>query len=566
MALPIAVKQYFSLLRTLLKNTFSISIKGEKDKIRGVKKLGKIGVIVLIIFGCACLLGYLVTMGMELTLASINSGTVVELQYGFVAVAQLTVLFFGIGALINNLYFAKDNNLLSSLPFENGVIFGAKFTLTYLGELLFAALVYLPLTITSGAVLMANGYGISWVFFLIVFVNLLFIPALPLMVATLISQPMMLLVSRLKRKSVGGSIAMALFYVAFFILYFMLVMGTSFIGEEGAFDGNIIGVFVGLKKGTIFNYPLVEALLGNNVALNLLIYLAGVLVILAISILLSLLFYKKAILNGSEGDGKVAVKVKDSGNKSNSFIKSYILKDLKILIHTPQLFINLIMLVAMPPIVLFFMSGMMSEDPATGEVMNTTMFIVAFATYLVSLLSCVGNPFAYIGFSLEGKNLYMLKALPLSHKEIIKAKFIFASIITVIASVVLGIVYPLASSVKNAIAIIGLPIQALVTGLSFNAMGLYFDLKNPNLHWTNLNEITRNNLKTAKPMMLYLLLSFLYLIIGIMLAVFSDVIQLNEYLTLGIYYLICLISPSVILVVYIKRLFNSEELYRKIGG
>ena len=51
-----------------------------------------------------------------------------------------------------------------------------------------------------------------------------------------------------------------------------------------------------------------------------------------------------------------------------------------------------------------------------------------------------------------------------------------------------------------------------------------------------------------------------------MLAVFSDVIQLNEYLTLGIYYLICLISPSVILVVYIKRLFNSEELYRKIGG
>ena len=116
------------------------------------------------------------------------------------------------------------------------------------------------------------------------------------------------------------------------------------------------------------------------------------------------------------------------------------------------------------------------------------------------------------------------------------------------------------------IAIIGLPLQALITGLSFNAIGLYNDLKKPNLSWTNINEITRNNLKTAKPMMLYLLLSFLYLIIGIIIAVFGEALQLDEYLLIGIYYVICLMSPSVILVVYIKKLFNSEELYRKIGG
>ena len=568
MPLPVSVKQYLSLLITLLKNTFSISIKHEKDKsVKGIKRLGKIGVILLIIFGGACILGYLVTMGIELTVASINSGTVTELQYAFIAIAQITVLFFGIASLITNLYFAKDNKLLNSLPFENGVVFVAKFTLTYLGELLFSCLVYLPLTITSGVVLLSYGYNIDWSFFLVAIINLLFIPALPLLLATLISQPVMFVVSRLKRKAIGSSIAMAIFYVAFFVLYFTLVMSTSSIGEEGLFDNEIIGLFVGLKKATIFNYPLVEAILGSKVALNLLIYFGGVLALLAISLLISLFFYKKALLSNEEGEGKRVVKVKDGENKIYSFMKSYMLKDLKMLLHTPQLFINLIMLIVLPSVVLFFMQGAFRADPEmVGETMNTDTFIVAMGTYLVSLLSCAGNPFAYLGFSLEGKNLYMLKSLPVSAKDIIKEKYAFASMVTLIASAVLAICYPFASGTKNAVAIIGLPVQAFVTGVSFNAIGLYNDLKKPNLTWTNINEITRNNFKTVKPMMLYLLLSFLYLIIGIMLAVFGEALAISEYLTIGIYYLICLTTPSIILVVYLKKLFNAEELYRKIGG
>ena len=567
MVAKVAIKQYFSLLISLLKNTFSISIKQEKDKsVKGFKRLGKVGVILLALLGGGAILAYLVTMSIELTVASINSGTVNELQYAFIALAQITVTFFGIASLISNLYFAKDNKLLLSLPFENGVVFGAKFTLTYMGELLFATLVYLPLVTTSGVVLINHGDDIGWSFFLVEIINLLLLPAFPLLVATLISQPIMWLVSHMKRKSIGNSITMAIFYVAFFVLYFALVMGTSSIGENGVLDSGVISLFVNLKKVTIFNYPLVEALIGNKTALNLLIYVAGVIVAVALATLLSIFFYKKALLKNEEGDGKTIVKVKNSENKSNTLLKSYMIKDLKMLIHTPQLFINLILLVVLPSVVLFFMRGAFTADAEMAEAMNPNFFLVAMATYLVSLLSCAGNPFAYIGFSLEGKNLYMIKSLPISAKDIIKEKFLFASSITLLASVVLGICYPFASGIKNAVAIIGLPLQGLVTGLSFNAIGLYSDLKQPNLTWTNINEITRNNLKTIKPMMLYLLLSFLYLIIGIIFAVFSEALKLDEYLLMTIYYLICLIAPTIIISIYFKKLFNSEDLYRKIGG
>lgn len=567
MNFKVALTQYATLVKTLLINTLKSSFKNERVmKVRGIKKLGSVGVALLALLGVSGVLFYLVSIGVELTIASINSGTVEELQYGFIALAQLSVTFFGIASLMSNLYFSKDNALLNSLPFEEGVVFGAKFTLTYLGELLFAGVVYLPLATTSGVVLMLNGYSVSWTFFLVEIVNFLLIPALPLLIASIIAQPVMLLVANLKKKTLGVSIVTALGYIAFFALYFPVVLGTSSIAESGALDGNAVAIFVNLKKATIFNYPLVNALLGNNEVVNILIYVLGVCVSLALAVGISVYFYKKATLRGGEGEYKSVKKVKNNLNENKSLVKSYFYKDFKTLLHTPQLFVSVLMTTLMPMLVIFFMNTAFKADMEIGEEMDVELFIVALATYMVSLLMAVGNPFAFIGFSLEGKNLYMIKSLPISIKDIVKTKFIFSATITLVASAVITIGYPLASGMRNAVTIIGLPLQALASGLSFSAIGLYSDLKNPNLNWTNVNEITRNNLKVAKPMLLYVGLSFAYMIIGIMLAVFKTALNLDVTIILAVYHGVCLIAPAVVLAVYIRRLWNAEELFRRIGG
>jgi len=568
MNFKVALTQYATLLKTLLMNTFRSMVNRDKkvEKVRGIKKLGTVGVVLLALFGIISVLAYLITMGIELTVAAINSGVVEELQYGFIALAQLSVMFFGIASLMSNLYFSKDNSLLNSLPFENAVAFGAKFSLTYLGELLFSAVIYLPLATTSGVVLISNGYDVNWTFFLVEIVNFLLIPALPLLIASVITQPVMLIVSSLKKKTLGSSIVSALGYLAFFAIYFPVVLGTSSIGESGVMDNNAVAIFVNLKKVTIFNYPLVKAMFGENSAVNIIIYLAGVCIALAIAIIISVYFYKKAITRGAEGEYKTAKTTKTSNNESKSIIKSYLFKDWKILLHTPQLFVSAVLMSLMPIVVVFFMNTAFSSDMSLEEEMNPQFFMVALATYMVSLMMAVGNPFSFIGFSLEGKNLYMIKSLPISIKDIVKAKFIFASAVTIVATIVLTIGYPLASGIKNAVAIIGLPLQALISGLSFSAIGLYSDLRKPNLSWTSVNEITRNNMKVAKPMFLYVGLSFVYMIIGIMLAVFGDVFKLEETLMFAIYHIICIIPPSVVLAVYVRRLFNAEELFRRIGG
>lgn len=566
MTFKIAFNQYITLLKASFINLFGLSKNEKAEKVRGIKKLGKGGVILLTAFGFLSILAYLVINSVELTKAAMNSGFVQELHYGIIALAQISVLFFGLAGLINNLYFAKDARMLSVLPFKEGVVFSAKFTLTYLAELAFAGIIYLPLATTSGIVLLNYGYPISWTFFLVEIVIFLFIPAIPLFIANLVSQPLMWIVSKLKNRTMASTIGMALCYVAFFIVYFPMVMGLEGVAEEGALSGGIVSILVNLKKSTIFNYPLVEALLSQNTLLNLFIYFAGVIVILGVTIALSLLFYKKALLYLGEGGGHVKNKVKKGENKANSLIKSFILKDFKVMMGQPQLFLSIILVIILPCIVVFFLNSSFVGVPDTEAGMDTKFFLVAIATYLVSMLACVGNPFGYVGFSLEGKNLFVLKSMPISIKDLIKAKLYFACALTLISSVILLVAFPLVSGVNNAIVIVCLPLQSLLSGVAFNSMALYSDLKKPNLTWTNVNELTRNNFKVMKPMFLAMGLSFAYMIIGIMLAVFKDMLSLNDYLFYAIYYAICMIAPIAILSVYLKKLLNAEELFSKIGG
>lgn len=561
------VKQYATLLKTLILNLVKSSFnENKREKLSNKKKIGKAGVIFLVLVGVFGILAYLVMMGIELTIASINSNMVEELQYGFIALSQIMVVFFGVIALVNNLYSARDTALLSVMPFRSGVIYGAKFTISYLSELLFSALIYLPLAITSGIVLINYGYPISWSFFLVSIINFLLIPAIPLLVATLLSQPIQLFVNGLKRKTLGKSIVTALFYIVFFAIYFILVLGVSTIGESGALNYGAISVFTNLKKITIFNYPLVQALIGKDVAVNLLIYIGGVIVVLALSIILSTLFYRKSIMKGEEGDSGMLSQKKKGQNLTKSVVKSYIHKDLNTLLHTPNLFINVLMGIVLPAVFLFLVSSFLGSENEMSQSMNVEIFTISFATYFVSLMCCAGNPFAYIGFSLEGKNLYMIKSMPIGIKDIVKAKYIFACIVVFVSTVIITIVFPFATGIKSVVALIGLPLHSMVSGLSFGAMGLYSDLKNPNLKWTNINELTRNNMKVAKTMLLFVGFSFLYLVVGIVIAVFTQVFGLNGDLMISVYYCLCILVPAIVLLVNIKRLFNSEEIYRRIGG
>lgn len=555
--------QYKSLLRVLIKNSFNI---GRLTK-KGGKK-GKIVAAVGIGFALVSLCAYAVMMTVMLAFSMGAQGMTKELLYGLLFAGQMVVLFFGTFAVMSYMYFSKDNTLLASLPINSRALFLAKITMAYISEIFFAALIAVPTLTTAGIVGIINGFGIPWYFFLIEILAVIVIPVVPLLLITLLSMPLMYVISFLKRRAFGNGIVMAILYIAVMAMYFLMIgsFSTMTENEQGQMmlPAATIGAFKGIKNATIFNYPLVEALTGNSPIVNILIYLGGIAVLLGVSVLLASAFYKRAVAILAEGQvsskkSKKTVEFVESG----SVFRTFILKEVRTLTHTPVLFMSTILGLVLCPIIIFFMSYTMS--PA-NEAMpgGNKMFMVGMITYISFLLTSSTNQIAVIGFSREGRNLHVLKSLPISVRTIVNGKMAFASAVTVIGALVIGIVFPIASGIRSPIAIIGLPLVTLIGGLGMNCMGLNNDLKNPNLKWNNVSELTRNNRRIIKPMLVAVGVGLLYMVLGIGLSMQAAVQGELLYL---LYYGICLVPVSIISVISYKRLYaDPEALFDRIEG
>jgi ABC-2 type transport system permease protein len=185
-------------------------------------------------------------------------------------------------------------------------------------------------------------------------------------------------------------------------------------------------------------------------------------------------------------------------------------------------------------------------------------------TYLCLIASFSANQAAVIGFSREGKNLFMLKTLPVSAKAMVDSKFYFATAISVMIAVLAGVTSAVMLKERTAAGIIGLPLTIIVGGIGINCMGLRNDMKNPNLNWTNVNELTKNNMRSMKPMLMGVGIGILYMILGI---VFAMQDSLKGELLYTIYYAICNVPLAILAYLCYKRLYDdAEQLLERIEG
>ena len=563
--------RYVALTKILTKDSFGLTKHTKQQNDVGVSKakkaLGKVGLAVVAVL----VLIVMIVSTVSMTLSAENSGIVEEMVYGLIAAGQLIVLFFGTILALNTLYFNKDNPLLSSLPIEPSVVFSAKFTVTYLSELAFSALILVPIMTTAGVTLTIVGYAIPWFWYLIEIFAVIVTPVIPLVVVSLISMPLMFLVSYMRNKNTLKTIANLLVYGLSMVIYFaiMTLAQTTVDEESGMMTSGGIALFEGIKRATIFNYPLVNAMLGNNAGLNTLYYALGIIALLAVAIVVAGLLYKRALALQSEGGATTDKKKSNKTKKESiklSIAKSLAIKEFRIILHNSTLLINALMGVFMPIIIglIFSLSGV-GDASMLGEEGMPYTFTVSIVTYAFFIVIGVSNPIAPIGFSLEGKNLAVLKSLPISAMDLIRAKLIVSNIFTLVTSISMGVIFPIAGDCLNVSVVIGLTLLMLVGGAGFNALMLKNDLSNPNTEWSNITEITKNNKRTMKPAMLAVCIGILFGAVGIILGLFLP--EWSPTALYALFYGICLVPTSILCVIgYVKLLKNPEKAFRKIGG
>lgn len=559
--------QYVRLLKASYLNQRGDRRKRREEAVSKRKGLGKVGFAILYAFGGLAILGFEFSIASQLAMAAVRANAVENTLYVLVGITQLVVLFFGILTSMGYLYFSKDQKLLSTLPFEKGVVFAVKSTQAYLGELLINCIVFIPIAVAYGIICNVYGYALPWTYYLVAVLAAFMTPAVPMLLITLLSLPIMRLVAIFKRRRVGNGIALAVLYLLFMVGYLALV-GVGSAGEITLGEGALTA-FDNVRKATIFNYPIINAMLGNNGWANFFIYFAGILVLFAANLLFSLLFYNK-ILRDSEESGGEVVRKKSRSTAPKSVFGSFFLKELKTLVSTPTILMSVILGLVMPVLMMAFFKFTFSdistaEDPVPWMIGNLDMFSVGLATFIVQLMSVSAGSVNSVGFSLEGKNLPMLKSLPLSPRELVKIKLSFSMVITGIQSILVLIAFPLIMGIHNPIAIIGLPLTVALSGFFSNSMMLYFDLKDPNYTWNNISEITKNNKRMMKPMMIVMAVAFAYFIIAVILGVAGK--TLSATAALAIYYGSAIALLGVFSWLSYRKLMERPEYYfAAIGG
>lgn len=500
------MNNYIVLTKILLKNSLSSLATGKlKGKINSRLKNAALMIIIAvsmlpIVAGIAALVwnsyGLFKSIGQEgLILGS-----------GLLSVGMI-VLFFGIFYIMNVFYFSKDVESLLPLPFRPSTIMAAKFSVTLIYEYLTELIVLAPILVTFGLVSKA---GI--VYYLYAVLAFLTLPVIPLVYSGILNMILMRITNISKNKDqfriIGGILGM---FAAIFINMKMQNLFSNASNPEQLKnmllngDNSLINMMTGIFPTNKF---LTLALINSGKLtglINILLYLA--ISVLLVSLFLSLgeSLYFKGLLGISDSTSKRKKLTSEQFNKSvvkSSVVRSYTLKELKLLFRTPVYFINCVMMNFLWPIILLIPLFTKSEgvNPIyelqsliKSGTYEGLILVIAFAAILFASGT---NGVTATAISREGTNVFINKYIPISYTEQIMGK--------VMAGVLLGICALICMLIMAAV-IFAIPLYMIVLIAIIGLLGVFFtsfvgiliDLNYPKLYWDNEQKAVKQNMNVV---------------------------------------------------------------------
>lgn len=501
------MSKLFTLIKVLFKTTGEGLI--QKDK----KKLPKtIALIVLLAVSFLPLVGSFVAMSVSSynSLAKIGQEGVI-LSFGVTA-ACLVVFIFGIFYVMATFYFSSDIENLLPLPLKPSTILGAKFAVVLCYEYLTELVFLLPIIITYG-IISHSGVG-YYAYGAIVF---LATPIVPLVVASLISMIIMRFTPFAKNKDAFKTIAGVLgLGISIGFNMFFQRFGTGSQSQEQIMQMMAQGnnSLIGTSSKLFPTAKLaVNAMVFNGEVkglVNILLFIVITVALLMLLMLLGEALYFKGVVGISESASKrkkLSKEELEQNTVQSSSLKSYTIKELKLLVRTPAYFMNCVLMNFLFPVILlipvFSQPELLNNLDKVRSALNGSNlpgFIIAIACGVMIFIA-VANPTACTAISREGKNVFVCKYLPISYEKQIAAKVLSAIILNCIGlgMIIITFMVVLLPPVYLLVQII--VIAVLVT--IFAAFGgILIDLSFPKLQWDNEQRAVKQNMNVLLQMLL----------------------------------------------------------------
>jgi ABC-2 type transport system permease protein len=466
------MSKVFILTRVLLKNgNLGFSPSGRSGK-RKIKTSLFLGLMILAFLPLALSFGFFTANSYEVLAAIGQEGLVMALALSLIS---FTVFFLGIFYVNGVFYFSQDIESLLPLPLKPAEILGAKLAVTLIFEYLSQLVFLLPVLIAFG---FKSGGGI--LYFLYGLIVFLVFPLIPLILATLINMVVMTFTNLTKNKDrfriVSGIIAL-------FIAVGLNMFIQKFTGETTnpqelqriIMEGN--NSFANLVAGIFPSTRFAVLALINRASwvglVNLIFLLLITLGFLGIFFLLGQRLYFRGVVGISEAASRrkrLSEEEFSRSTRQNSGIKSYTLKELRILFRTPTYFLNCILMNFLWP--LFLIIPIMTQ-PDRGDFLQLvgsfisdegrTGIVLAGAFVLTVFVSATNN-ITSTSISREGRNFFVLKYLPMSYEKQIMAK--------VLSGVAMGLVGLLVLIIA-ALVLLSPPLYLVLLTLIAGVIGIF---------------------------------------------------------------------------------------------
>ncbi len=455
----------------------------------------------LIVFGVVVGFGTMAMAYWQMLNASYNSlwqlgQESAILTQGFVAGMMLT-LVFGAAWVIAAFYFAKDLTVLIPLPLSGGSILTAKFLTVLSTEYLTLLLTTAPPIIVYG---LRSGSSLGyWLMALIVF---LLTPVIPLVIASLFAVILMRVIAPKKGRDLLTIVGSLFGLVIFAAVQFLQQSALQRNGTDQMM--RILTAPDGLVQMTGRYFPptiwasLALAHPFQREGMGALALLSGwtILAVMALYLLADR-YFLPALLNGTEVSAKKKGLTESQMSKQlveQSQIKALFRREFRLFNRNPTWIMNTLLAALLVPVAMLMPLISGSAGEGVGELLKLpriteflTLGTAAFVVFETTL-----QTIAVTAISREGKELWIIRSLPIDFGQLLRAKAYHAIVMALIAAVpAMGLI----------VFYFHLPLMNLILGLllgtvgfiPFVALGLLIDLYNPYLDWNNAQQVIKKN-------------------------------------------------------------------------
>lgn len=464
------------MLKALLKvrlAAFGAYFTGATRSRKQQSRVQKIGMLILMLY-CVGAFGMLFYTNFSALAGVYAQSRLGWLYFAMYALTAFALMVFGsVFTAKAQLYEAKDNELLLSMPVAPRDILASRMASLLILNLLYGLIVAVPalLAWVKHAALGALG----WVSFLVLLPAL---SCLAMAVTSVLAWLLRLLSSRVRNKSLVTVLGSVVFLAVYFAVIFRMNRYLELLTTNGAaIAGKLSGAKVLVWLG--------RAMVGESAADLFWSLLVTLLPFAAVYWVLSRSFIR--IVTTRRGQRKIRYEEKTL--KTASADAALLQREFRHLGASPTYLLNsglglLFLLVAAVLLVIrrAAVQDVIAQLPELSQSVSVFLMLAIGGMAGMTL-------FTPCAVSLEGKNLWILQSMPVTGQQVLRAKLRMANLLTLPAAVIAGIC---CAAVTEHWAFVGL--ASVLFTLFVNLFGLREGLLHAKLDWTNEAQAVKQSL------------------------------------------------------------------------